>query len=166
MLKRAIIATVVAAVLGTTPFAGADHTDPNADPGRCDTWKRDGHTGGHGHDSGSDVALGDPAGTVLHAQSGHYVADNDHGYAEVVGGQSYRGPDDDGNDFPGQGGYVQGEIDPAGAPGDVDYRASFFGPNADAPPTDGDVAGWAQESYLEVCVNAAGTQVEQESREP
>ena len=166
MLKRTIVATFIATVLASASFAAADHTDPNADSTRCDTWKRDGHTGGHNHDAGSDIALGDPAGTVIHAQSGHYVADNDHGYLEVVGGQSYRGPDPDDNDFPGQGGYVQGELDPAGGPGDVDFNAAFFGPNVDAPPTDGDVGGWAQESYLHLCVSAADTKVEQESREP
>jgi hypothetical protein len=168
-MKRVVAAFAVAVIAGASAGAFA-HEDPNSETKaqRCDTWARNNHPGGHEHDSTSDVNLGDPLGTEIHQQSGHYVLRSAPGYAEVVGGQSYRGPDPDGNEFPGQGGYVQGEVDPvAGAP-DADFNAAYFGPDADHPPAADPTAiqNWADGQYGHVCVSVANNKVEQETREP
>ena len=168
---------LAAAVLATIAFASAGamaHPDPNADPQRCDRWWRPGHGTGtgnnnypsHEHQSSSDVVVGDPAGTRIHGQSGHYVVRNQYGYVEVVGGQSYRGPDPQGNSFPGQGGYVQGEVDVAEGAPDVDFFAATFGPDDGQIPPDDPVQWAVFDGYTKGCVNVAGQQVEQQSREP
>jgi len=154
---------IVFIALASAVGAGA-HDDPSPDSQRCDTWARaTGHPGGHEHPHGSDI---DAGAAEVHAVSGHYVVRSGPAYVEIVGGQSYRGPDPSGNDFPGQGGFVQAEVDAGNGTPDADLNVAFFGPDADHPPTNGDVAGWAQGSYAKGCVNAAGQQVEQQSRNP
>ena len=173
-MKHRILAAAAVTAIALSAGGAFAHEDHNADPQRCDRWWRSGHGTGqnngnypsHEHGSSSDVAAGDPANSTFHGQSGHYVVRNDYGYVEVVGGQSYRGPDPQGNSFPGQGGYVQGEIDPAEGAPDVDFFAAFFGPDdGQIPP--GDPVQWALlDAYGKGCVNVAGTQVEQQTREP
>jgi hypothetical protein len=181
MVKRLFLACCILSVLGAASLAGA-HGDDTADTTKCDTWWRSGHGTGtsqqnypsHHHTHSSDTALGDPAHTVVHGQSGHYVVRNDLGYVEVVGGQSYRGPDPQGNSFPGQGGYVQGEVDAPNNPAlgsnnhDVDFFAAVFGPDVDQPPAADPAAiqDWAQGTYAKGCVDVAGQHQEQQSREP
>ncbi|HVL32375.1 MAG TPA: hypothetical protein VM600_02215 [Actinomycetota bacterium] len=171
MPTRVFLALILTlAALVAAPAAAHDDQSPDAQ--RCDTWYRQGHTAtptskdDHHHASSSDIALNDPAGTVIHAHSGHYVLRNRYGYVTVVGGGSYRGPGPDGSPFPGQGGFVQGEVDPGSGLPDADFNVAAFGPDADHPPTGGDVAGWARASYARGCVDAAGTRAEHESRKP
>lgn len=179
MKTRLMLVACIAVALGSSA-ATAQHGEPNNDSTRCDTWYRQGHEwpppppgkpppkDSHGHESGSDVKVGDPAHTVIHGQSGHYVVRNDYGYVEVVGGQAYRGPDPNGNSFPGQGGYVQGEIDVAPGVPDADYNVAFFGPDFDHLPAADPAAirAWAEGTYGRVCVNAGGNQQEIETRRP
>lgn len=167
MAKRLILASLIIAVLGAVPFAQA-HND-SADPKRCDNWYRDGHEApagsrdDHHHTSTSDVKPGDPANTSVHGQSGHYVVRNNYGYVEVVGGQSYKGPNPQGKSFPGQGGFVQGEVDPGSGAPDADFNAAAFGPDTSHPAAD---PNWATGTYARGCANAAGNQAEQQSRNP
>lgn len=174
MTKRMIGAAFLIVAMAAMGSASA-HDDSSSDSSRCDTRTRYGHNnagntdqpGTHEHDSSSDVPLA--GGYEVHQQSGHYVVRGPAGYVEVIGGGSYRGDPASapGNfTFPGQGGLVQGEVDPGSGAPDADFNVSFFGPNADAAPTAiaADPAGWAQASYLSGCVNVAGTQVSQQSR--
>lgn len=173
-MKRRILAAAALTAIALSSGGAFAHDDHNADARKCDSWWRRGHGTGnqnqnypsHEHQSSSDINAGDPAGTSVHGQSGHYVVRNDYGYVEVVGGQSYRGPDPQNHSFPGQGGYVQGEIDVAPGVPDVDFFAGVFGPDdGDIPP--GDPVQWAVlDAYAKGCVNVAGQQVEQQSREP
>lgn len=174
MTKRLVLTACVALALGAAPFALA-HDDESKDTQRCDTWSRPTHTpdeetpDSHHHTSGSDVVPpGEPAGTRGHGHSGHYYVRNDYGYVEVVGGQAYRGPDPDGNDFPGQGGYVQGEVDPGSGAPDGDFNLAFFGPDFDHLPAADPAAiqAWVNGTYGKLCLNAGGQQQEAETRDP
>lgn len=182
MRKRLIIGFCVAAVLGAVPTAYAHKEHAGKEIGRCDSWYRSGHftdgnndgkpdenyNGSHHHTSGSDINdLRPVANTEIHGQSGHYVVRNDYGYVEVVGGQSYKGPNPSGKFFPGQGGYVQGEVDPGNGAPDADFGAFFFGPKTEAPPSSPDqVVPFVNGSYAKACVDTSGQRVEQQSRTP
>lgn len=176
---RSILACV-AIVLGVAPIAGA-HNEYNGKEGtsRCDSWYRPGHDtgtdgkpkdqykGSHEHESTSDINdLRPVANTEIHQQSGHYVVRNNYGYIEVVGGGTYKGPTPQGKYLPGQGGYVQGEIDPASG-FDVEFLAAFFGPKTEAPPSGPEgVVPFVTGSYGKACVDSSGHKVEQQTRTP
>lgn len=183
MRKRFLIGTAVAVVLGVIPAANAhqEHAGKEA-TARCDSWYRQGHfadanndgkpdepyNGSHHHKSSSDINdLNAVAHTEIHGQSGHYVVRNDYGYVEVVGGQSYKGPSPQSKFFPGQGGYVQGEIDVANGAPDAEFFAAAFGPKTETPPTDPNgVVPWVNGSYAKACVDASGQRAEQQTRTP
>lgn len=181
MSKRFLIGACIAIAFGVVP-AQAHKEHAGKETSRCDSWYRSGHftdanadgkpdepyNGSHHHTSGSDINdLRPVANTEIHGQSGHYVVRNDYGYLEVVGGQSYKGPNPQGKFFPGQGGYVQGEIDPGSSAPDADFNAAFFGPKTEAPPSDPNgVVPWVNGSYVKVCADSAGNRVEQQSRTP
>lgn len=161
--KRFLLLAAVAVAIASPAVVRA-HGDPNADPTSCDTWQRTGHA--HDHPSSSDIPV--PVnGGVIYSHTGHHGVRTNSGYVEVVGGGAYRGPDPDGNFFPGQGGYIQGEIDTGAGRPDVDFNVAYFGPNVDDPPSNaGEVSPWVNGQYGKVCVNVAGTQVERETRAP
>lgn len=151
MRKRLLAVAGLFVALGIAQGAGAapnQHKDDTAETNaqRCDTWARDVDDHGlndhdadndgasYDHTDGSDIE--DVPGVEVHSHSGHHVARHESGYVEVVGGQSYHGPYPHGN----QGGYVQGEVDPADADNDpdesgpdADFHANFFGPNLSDP---------------------------------
>lgn len=181
MKKRFSIIACVAIVLGVAPIASAHKESSGKEVTRCDSWYRPGHdtgtdgkptnpyNGSHEHKSGSDINnLSPVANTTIHGQSGHYVVRNDYGYVEVVGGQSYKGPSPAGKYAPGQGGYVQGEIDAGNGTPDPEFFVAGFGPKTEAPPSDPNgVAPWVNGTYAKACVyDGSSTRVEQQSRTP
>lgn len=169
------IRLLVAAGLAAALVAGSApaHQDPNSDPDtgtnrRCDTWYRPNHGTGDAEDNaGYDENTGqdnpgshhDTAGSDIgpvHSQQGHHLVRDQAGYVEVVGGQGYDGPDNQG-----QGGYVQGELDPGSGAPDVDFHFNFFGPDIDRLPAADPTAiqNWALAQDAFVCVNAANSRV-------
>jgi hypothetical protein len=158
MSKRLLALTVMLLVLvGGNALAHHKDTHPD-DSKRCDSWWRDGYgspSNPNDHDTHDNagtpeptyVTVGGPDNTMILAEGGHYVIYGDSGYIEVVGGQSYARPN---NSNGSRGGWVQGEIDIAGAPTDVDFLVgSFLG------------AGGTDPTYAEkdACVNANNTRV-------
>lgn len=113
-LRTAVVAVLLVA---SAPAAWA-HRDDTADPStRCD---KSAARGGHdGAAKPGDLVIPLPNGWEVWAPGGHYVLRGADGYVEVVGGQGYNR---NGN----QGGYVQGEYDPAGPGPDVDFHANAF----------------------------------------
>ena len=168
---RVLLTLVVIAIALATGPAPA-HDDPTVDDARCDTWYRTGHQpdprvkDSHEHRSSSDIHVESERNTHFHGQSGHYVVRNDLGYIEIVGGQAYRGPAPSGENFPGQGGFVQGEVDLGPNTPDADFNLAFFGPDFDHLPEPEDAVAWATASYARACIDAAGHHAEQHSREP
>lgn len=129
-VTRAAVAIGTMAVLTAVALPANAHKDPTKDAkgADCDTWGRKGHEpkkkkpkpSSHHHEGSADTDL---VIAKFHNHGGHYVLRRDEGYVEIVGGQGYS---EGGN----QGGYVQGEVDPGGAP-DVDFHfASFAGQTA------------------------------------
>lgn len=165
MQPRVLIATLVVAA-ATSGTATANHDDSGDGTTRCDRWWRMSHTetatdkDSHDHEASSDVEVA--PGVVLHGHSGHYVVRTDAGYVEVVGGNAYRGPDPEGADSEGQGGYVQGEVDAGSGTPDADFHANAFGPDdRQVPPSD--PAAWLLASHGGACGNVAGRRVAQET---
>ncbi|HEX9695269.1 MAG TPA: hypothetical protein VGB64_03030 [Actinomycetota bacterium] len=161
---KKIALAAVAAVLALSVAQGASaHRDPTPDSSnRCDTWWRNGHTtspgSSHEHTASADIN----AGVVyVHQHGGHYVVRNEYAYVEVVGGQGYRGPSPSGQTYPGQGGIVQGEIDPGMGIPDVDFHGNVFGPDVDHPPAADPAAiqSWANGYNYLACVNAANSKI-------
>lgn len=163
-MTRKMALAAVAAIMALAVAQGASaHRDPTPDQNRCDTWSRPGHTTGPGtsHDHtnpSSDQNLG---AAYVHNHGGHYVVRGDTFYVEVVGGQGYHGPSPTGQMNPGQGGYVQGEIDPGSGAPDADFHANAFGPDADRPPAadPGAVQAWANGYNYLACLNVANSKL-------
>jgi hypothetical protein len=141
MSKRLLALTVMLLVF-SGGSALADHTDPHPDDAqRCDTWWRaDGYDGDNDHNTHEDPGTPEPTllgpvgpdNTAVIAEGGHYVVNSNSFYVEVVGGQGYARPI---NPTGSRGGWVQGEVDIAGAPADVDFfSGTFLGPGG-ADPT-------------------------------
>lgn len=142
MSKRLVALTMLVLV-----FAGgsalADHHDPHGDTSanRCDTWWRaDGYDpdGDHNTHEGpgtstpTEITIGGPDNTAIISEGGHYVINSNSFYVEVVGGQGYARPI---NGNGSRGGWVQGEVDIAGTPADVDFLAGTFAGPGGANPT-------------------------------
>lgn len=159
-MTRKLALAALAAIMALTVAQGASaHRDPTPDLNRCDTWSRPGHTTAPGtshedRDTSSDVNGG---AVYLHQHGGHYALRGEAFYVEVVGGQGYRGPSPSGQMNPGQGGYVQGEVDPGMGVPDADFHTAVFGPDVDHPPAANPAAvqTWANGYNYLACINVA-----------
>lgn len=162
MTRKFALAAIAAVLMLTVAQGASAHDDPNTDPGnRCDTWWRNGHTtspnDSHNHSGSADISAG---GVTFHNHGGHYVLRTNAAYVEVVGGQGYRGPSPSNQTNPGQGGYVQGEIDPVKNGPDADFHANTFAPDVDHPPSNpNNVAAWANGYNYLACVNVEDSRV-------
>lgn len=162
MMKRIALAAVAAAIALSGAQGAIAHRDPSPDPGnRCDTWWRNGHGTGSSHEHTGSADISAPGVATFHNHGGHYVLRNDYGYVEVVGGQGYRGPSPTGQMNPGQGGFVQGEIDAGSGTPDVDFHTNTFAPDVDHPPaaTPTAIQSWANGYNYFACVNAANSRL-------
>jgi len=92
--------------------------------------------------------LGSAGLLYVHQHTGHYVVRNDYAYVEVVGGGGYSRPD------AGQGGYVQGEVDPVAGGPDADFHGNAFATGSGG-------TGHAEAVCLSVADQKVGDQGEQ-----
>jgi hypothetical protein len=155
-MSKRLLALMVMLLVFAGGSALADHRDTHPDDAqRCDTWWRDGYDPDNDHNTHEAPGTSTPTqagpvgpdNTAIIAEGGHYVVNSDSFYVEVVGGQGYARPD---NSNGSRGGWVQGEVDIAGAPTDVDFIAgTFLGP------------GGADPTYAEkdACLNVNNTRV-------